>query len=124
MRKAEAMRRWAALEPGADPFAVMEPVPYKAEGSKYGTDSIRIGGSSAFIDAVMSNLMPILAGEATATRLTLSRAEVKATTINGETRTFANADAGAEVVYIGLAERGREAQMIGAIFGADMVVTR
>jgi hypothetical protein len=106
--KAEALKQWAALEPGADPLAVMAPIPYKASGSKYGTDSIRIGGSPEFIDAVMSNLKPLLDGENHATRLTLSRAEVKPTEINGETRSFQNAAPGAEVVYIALNMRGDE----------------
>jgi hypothetical protein len=106
--KAEALKQWAALEPGANPLAVMAPIPYKAAGSKYGTDSIRLGGSPAFIDAVLSCLKPILDGENHATRLTLSRAEVKPTEINGETRSFPNAAPGAEIVYIALNMRGDE----------------
>ena len=118
--KAEALKRWGALEPGADPLAVMAPIPYKATGSKYGTDSIRIGGSSAFIDAVMSNLKPILDGENHATRLTLSRAEVKPTEINGETRSFQNAAPGAEVVYIALNMRGDEGAMVSGMIDRNL----
>ncbi len=118
--KAEALKQWAALEPGADPLAVMAPIPYKATGSKYGTDSIRIGGSSAFIDAVLSNLKPILDGENHATRLTLSRAEVKPTEINGETRSFQNAAPGAEVVYIALNMRGDEGAMVSGMIDRNL----
>ena len=106
--KKQALKRWAELTPNANPFEVMAPTPYKAEGSKYGTDSIRIGGSPEFVDAVMSNLKQIIDGENHVTRLTLSRAEVKPTEINGKRRTFGNAGAGAEIVYIGLNMRGRE----------------
>jgi len=106
--KAEALKRWGALEPGADPLAVMAPIPYKATGSRYGADGVRITGSPTFVDAVMSCLKPILDGENHATRLTLSRAEVKPTEINGETRSFQNAAPGAEVVYIALNMRGDE----------------
>ena len=118
--KAEALKQWAALEPGADPLAVMAPIPYKATGSKYGTDSIRIGGSPEFIDAVMSNLKPILDGENHATRLTLSRAEVKPTEINGETRSFQNAAPGAEVVYIALNMRGDEGAMVSGMIDRNL----
>jgi len=106
--KAQAMKQWADLEPGADPLAVMRPIPYKATGSRYGADALRITGSPTFVDAVMSNLKPLLDGENHATRLTLSRAEVKPTEINGERRSFQNAAPGAEVVYIALNMRGDE----------------
>ena len=118
--KKQALKRWSELEPGIDPLQFMAPTPYKAEGSKYGTDSIRIGGSPEFIDAVMSNLKSIIDGENHATRLTLSRAEVKSTEINGERRTFANAHAGAEIVYIGLNMRGNEGSIASGIFSRDL----
>ncbi|KKL73508.1 hypothetical protein LCGC14_2074200 [marine sediment metagenome] len=117
--KAEALRRWSQLEP-ADPLRVMAPTPYKAAGSKYGTDSIRIGGSPEFIDAVMSNLKTIIDGENHVTRLTLSRAEVKSTEINGERRVFANASAGAEIVYIALNMRGSEGAIASGVFSRDL----
>ena len=56
----------------------------------------------------MSNLKSIIDGENHVTRLTLSRAEVKPTEIHGKRRTFGNAGADAEIVYIGLNMRGRE----------------
>ena len=120
MKKTQALRHWSELEPGQDPLRFMAPTPYKAAGSKYGTDSIRIGGSPEFIDAVMSNLKSLIDGENHVTRLTLSRAEVKPTEINGEVRTFANASAGAEVVYIALNMRGHEGAIASGIFSRDL----
>ena len=120
MTKAETLHHWSELEPGADPLHVMAPTPYKAAGSKYGTDSIRIGGSPEFIDAVMSNLKTLIDGENHVTRLTLSRAEVKSTEINGERRTFPNASAGAEVVYIALNMRSDEGSMASGVFSRDL----
>ena len=118
--KKQALRHWSELEPGQDPLKFMVPTPYKAAGSKYGTDSIRIGGSPEVIDAVMSNLKSLIDGENHVTRLTLSRAEVKPTEINGEVRTFANASAGAEVVYIALNMRGHEGAIASGIFSRDL----
>lgn len=118
--KKQALHDWASLDPGANPLAVMAPTPYKAAGSKYGTDSIRIGGSPEFIDAVLSNLKTLIDGENHVTRLTLSRAEVKSTEINGERRTFPNASAGAEVVYIALNMRSDEGSMASGAFSRDL----
>jgi len=118
--KAQAMKQWADLEPGADPLAVMRPIPYKATGSRYGADALRITGSPTFVDAVMSNLKPLLDGENHATRLTLSRAEVKPTEINGETRSFQNAAPGAEVVYIALNMRGDEGAMVSGMLDRNL----
>ena len=106
--KAQAMKQWADLEPGADPLAVMRPIPYKATGSKFGTDSIRIMGSPEYCDAVLSCLKILQDGENHVTRLSFSRADVKPTEINGERRTFENANPGAQVVYIQLHMRGDE----------------
>ena len=117
--KSEALKQWGELTPGANPLEVMSPIPYKATGSKYGTDSIRIGGSPEFIDAVMSNLKHLIDGENHVTRLTLSRAEVKPTEIHGERRTFANAAADAEVVYIALNMRGHEGVIASGVFDRD-----
>ena len=120
MRKAEALAHWQTLEAGANPLETMAAIPYKASGSKYGTDSIRIGGSPEFIDAVMSNLKPLIDGENHVTRLTLSRAEVKATEIHGETRQFQNAAPGAEVVYIALNMRGDEGVIASAMLDRQL----
>ena len=117
--KKEAMQQWDSLDPGQDPLAVMRPIPYKATGSKYGADAVRITGSPEFVDAVLSNLKTIMDGENHVTRLSFSRAEVKPTEINGETKQFENASAGAQAVYIQLHMRGHEGVIASAVFDKD-----
>ena len=49
--KAESMRRWESLEPSQNPLGLsMNPIPYKAEGSRYGACGIRIDGTPEFIE--------------------------------------------------------------------------
>ena len=117
--KKEAMKQWAELAPSADPLEVMAPIPYKATGSKYGADAVRITGSPEFVDAILSNLKTIIDGENHVTRLSFSRADVKPTEINGETRTFENASAGAQAVYIQLHMRGHEGVIASGVFDRD-----
>ena len=105
------MERWRELPAGQNPLGSMRPIPYKREGSKYGACGIRIDGTPEFIDAVLSNLKGLLDGENALTRLELARREVKPVTVNGEVKTFANAEEGAEVCYIRLHVRGREGSM-------------
>ena len=111
MRKAEALAHWRNLQEGQDPLPVMRAIPYRAEGSSYGACGVRIDGNPAFVDAVLSCLKGLLAGENTVTRLELSRQPVDG---NGFGKTFGKADADAEVCYIRLHERGREARMVAA----------
>ena len=117
--KKQAMKQWAELTPSADPLEVMAPIPYKATGSKYGADAVRITGSPEFVDAILSNLKQIIDGENHVTRLSFSRADVKPTEINGETRTFENASAGAQAVYIQLHMRGHEGVIASGVFDRD-----
>ena len=119
MKKSEAITHWRGLVDGTNPLQHMTPIPYKAEGSRYGACGIRIDGSPAFIDAVLSNLKPLLDGENAVTRLELARSEVKSTEINGQRRTFDNAGAGAQVCYVRLHVRGHESAIVGTIFGGD-----
>lgn len=100
--KRRALEHWQELPEMADPLPVMRPVPYDARGSRYGTCGIRIDGSPAFIDAVLSRLKPLLAGESASTRLQLSRNRVK----NGF-KTLPNAREDAECCYIRLHVRGK-----------------
>ncbi len=51
------------------------PVPYRHQGSTYDQDGIRITGSRAFIDAVLSRLTDLLAFENGRTRLQVSYQE-------------------------------------------------
>lgn len=116
MTKDEAMSRWRSLTERLNPLKYMKPIPYRAKGSKYGADSIRISGSPKFIDSVLSNLTGILEGECNETRLTASRTKVKPNTVNGKTRTYDNASEDAEVMYILLHERGRDAKGVNVMF--------
>ena len=108
MKKSAALAAWRDLPPNLDPLEHMAPIPYRSEGSRYGACGIRIDGSQAFIDAVLSNLKTLLDGENQLTRLELARNEVKPTEINGQRRTFANAVSGAQVCYVRLHVRGHE----------------
>jgi hypothetical protein len=110
--KAEQLEHWRGLEAGADPMPHMRVIPYKTEGSRYGACGVRIDGNPAFIDAVLSNLKALLAGENGVTRLELARHTVDGSGIG---KALHNADTGAEVVYIRLHERGGEAQRMHAI---------
>lgn len=93
----------------------MTAVPYKAEGSKYGACGIRIDGNPEFIDAVLSCLKPLIAGENGVTRLELARREVETKlVINDEVKIFGNSDLHAEVCYIRLHKRGGEAIIANA----------
>lgn len=109
MKKEETLKRWKSLEAGQNPLPSMRPIPYKTAGSRYGCCGIRIDGSSEFIDAVLSNLKPLLDGENCVTRLELARSAVKPQ--NGF-KAGQNAGSGAEVCYIRLHERGREGAIV------------
>ena len=104
MKKAESLTHWKALPERIDPLPKMEPIPYKAEGSRYGACGIRIDGTQEFVDAVLSNLKTLLAGENCFTRLELARSEVKPAL----GRNFHNACIKAQVCYVRLHRRGDE----------------
>ena len=70
MKKAEIMAHWKSL---IRPLELApRPVPYRHQGSTYAEDGIRITGSRAFIDAVLSRLTELLAFENGQTRLHVS----------------------------------------------------
>ena len=117
MKKQDALNHWKGLEDNLPVLPVMRPISYKTTGSTYGACGIRIDGSPEFIDAVLSRLKDLIAGESTYTRLELARNEVKPTTINGEVKHFDNAAIGAECCYIRLHKRGREAVIFNQLFG-------
>lgn len=102
---------------GQNPLAHMTPIPYKSRGSRYGACGIRIDGNPQFIDAVLSCLKPLIAGENHATRLELARHVADGSGIG---KALPNADADAEVCYIRLHVRGGEAQMVSAMFDRSM----
>jgi hypothetical protein len=112
MKKSDALAAWAALPEGADPLTVMRPIPSRQEGRSFGCDGVRIDGSPAFVDAVLSRLKPLLAGENGRTRLSLSRNPA-----NSDFKSNPNAAPDSEVCYIRLHERGHEARAVNAMCG-------
>lgn len=109
MEKRIALQRWHDLPENQEILPHFTPIAADAKGSTFGACGIRISGNPAFIDAVLSRLKDILAAEAGATRLSLSRQSVKPVAIrNGETETvkqWGNADTDAETCYIQIRER-------------------
>lgn len=70
MKKSEILARWKSLR---RPQALVPcAVPYRHQGSTYDQDGVRITGSRAFIDAVLSRLTDLLAFENGRTRLQVS----------------------------------------------------
>ena len=69
MLKAETITHWSAITP--EMLLKPDVVPYKHEGSTYDQDGIRITGSRAWIDSVLSRLKPLLEFEGDETRLQL-----------------------------------------------------
>ena len=118
MKKDEALKRWRSGPDGQDPLPHMTPIPYKTEGSKYGCAGIRIDGPPAFIDAVLSNLKTLLAGENAVTRLELARRHVERR--NGY-KAGENADTTAEVCYLRLHVRGGEGARMLAYCGGEQI---
>ena len=111
MKKKETLAHWESLTPNQPILPHMTVIPYKAAGSSYGACGIRIDGNPAFIDAVLSRLQDLLAGENVLTRLGLARNVVDGSKLG---KTFAKADTDAEVCYIRLHERGSEGAMLQA----------
>jgi len=112
MTKKETLQAWKELEPGQDPLEHMMPIPYKASGSTYGACGVRIDGSPAFIDAVLSNLQTLIDGENNVTRLGLSRNEVNE---KGLDKSFDNQARGAQCCYIRLHVRGNEGSIAASL---------
>ncbi len=67
MEKKPFLKHWAKLR--ADQKLDPKPVRYRHEGSTYAEDGIRITGSRAFVDSVLSRLKDLLSFESDATRL-------------------------------------------------------
>lgn len=111
--KATALAAWRSMPANQPILPHMQAIPYKTTGSRYGACGIRIDGNPAFIDAVLSRLQDLIDGENHLTRLELARHAVDGT---GLDKSFANADKGAEVVYVRLHERGREGSIGSVIF--------
>lgn len=110
MNKKQALKHWASLKPNQTILDKMHPLPYKTRGSAFGTDGIRIDGSPEFVDAVLSRLQDLLAGENALTRLGFSY-----TPIAPREDRVTNALPGAVSCYIRLHERGLESTMAMAL---------
>ncbi len=67
MEKKPFLKHWAKLR--ADQDLDPSPVRYSHEGSTYAEDGIRITGSKAFVDSVLSRLKDLLKFESEETRL-------------------------------------------------------
>lgn len=113
MKKSETLEQWRAMPERQPMLRHMNPIPYKARGSTYGACGIRIDGTPAFVEAVLSNLKELIAGENHQTRLALARNVVDGSGIGKE---LPNAENKAEVCYIRLHMRGSEGQMASMIF--------
>ena len=113
MTKKQTMEHWQGMAAGANPLPHMEAVPYKVRGSRYGACGIRIDGTPAFIDAVLSNLKSLIDGENCITRLELARHVVDGSGIGKD---LPNACHEAEVCYIRLHQRGHEGAIAASIF--------
>ena len=120
MKKAEALAHWRLLAANRNPLEHMTPIGYKASGSRYGACGIRSDGNPEFVDAVLSCLKPLLDGENQVTRLELARNDVAPVEINGERKTFHNADRAAQVCYIRLHLRGHEGVIASAFFDTHL----
>ncbi len=114
--KDKTLAHWKTLKK-TDPLPHMEPIKYKARGSRYGACGIRIDGTPEFIDAVLSQLQSLIPGENSVTRLELSRSQVDGATLG---KTFENQANAAEVCYIRLHVRGGESQTMLSRYDAGM----
>ncbi|GAF71570.1 unnamed protein product [marine sediment metagenome] len=99
--KAKALALWKELPEYINPLQFMTPIEDKQRGSRYGACGVRIDGNPQFVDAVLSCLKPLIAGESGTTRLGLSRSPV-----TGKFKAAPHADTDAEVCYIRLHRRG------------------
>lgn len=108
MKKKQILEHWQGLEPNQK----VEPdiIPYKHRGSTYDEDGIRITGSEAFIDSVLSHLKPLLEYEDGDSRLQVSYQESKDRKTGRPTGKFC--------CYIQVHERGGEAKIANALASA------
>lgn len=108
LKKDEALRHWQALEP-VNPAERMDPIPYKHDGSTFAECGIRINGSRAFVDAVLSQLQGLLALENSQTRLSVNYTQA---TVRETREPLPDSYA----VYVQCHERGPAARFYNALF--------
>lgn len=117
MKKHEALAEWKSLTPNQPILKHMDPIPYKATGSSYGACGIRIDGNPDFVNAVLSRLQDIIAGENHVTRLELARTRVDGSKLGKQ---FCKAAKDAEVCYIRLHMRGEQGAAASAFFDKEL----
>ena len=108
MKKKEMLEHWQGLQPNLPLHPAQ--VAYKHEGSTYDQDGIRITGSPAFIDGVLSRLKELLEWENTDTRLQVSYRE--------STDRVTRRPTGSYQCYIQVHERGDEAKHFNGMASA------
>jgi hypothetical protein len=109
MKKAAILSYWKSLSRPRE--LAPRPVPYRHRGSTYDQDGIRITGSRAFLDAVLSRLTDLLAFENGRTRLQVSYQEA--------TDKASGRPLGSWSCYVQVHERGAPAYSTGAL--ADLL---
>ncbi len=119
MKKADTLAHWKTLSP-VNPLPHMQPIAYKARGSRYGACGIRIDGTPEFIDAVLSQLKSLIDGENHVTRLELARSVVDGSGIGKELPNTAHSDRPAEVCYVRLHVRGAQGAATSAFFDREL----
>jgi hypothetical protein len=105
MKKDQMIERWKSL--GDSKVVMPRVVPYKHKGSTFDQDGIRITGTTAFIDSVLSRVKDLLSYENGETRLSVSWTETKDRETKVKTGTYN--------CYIQVHERGPQAKMANAI---------
>lgn len=113
MMKSDTLAHWKKLPENQPVLKHFHPIPYKAKGSSYGACGIRIDGTPEFIDAVLSRLKDVIAGENHVTRLELARTQVDGAKLGKD---FSKAAPNAEVCYVRLHMRGSQGAMASAFF--------
>jgi len=106
MTKGDFLKHWIGVRPN-QPISPT-PVGYKHEGSTYDCDGIRVTGSRAFIDSVLSRLKDLLPYENGGTRLHVAYQQSK------DRKTGQSLDA--FNCYVQVHRRGGEAQAVNEAF--------
>jgi hypothetical protein len=108
IRKADSMELWENLEPNRTLYP--RAIPYKHKGTTINEDGIRITGTRAWIESVLSRLMPLREFENDMTRIGIAYSEIT----DKETQR----PTGFYRCTVQVHERGGEAQMVNAFIGA------
>ena len=118
MQKKEFLDHFKAIAPNQ--AIKVSAVPYKHKGSTYDQDGIRITGSRAFIDSVLSRLTDLLAHENGRTRLQVVYKE----SVDRETGVSLDS----WNCYLQVHQRGGEAvfmnEIMSARLGSDVIISK